>query len=132
MEIPHNYPLLFVNTFMYAYVILFPGNLSVVFIILIESINKINRFWEGCTGITFLFFSSLADRNKYCETPKHSEQNFRDQELGTKVNIFYFSVFEAMTRFSCIEAVTNFSFMAARSLSSSSALFLVSLSNIGW
>ena len=132
MEIAHNYPLLFVNTFMYAYVTLFPGNLSVVFIILIENINKISRFWEGCTSITFLFFSSLADRNKYCETPKYSEQNLRDQELGTKVNIFYFFVSEAMTRFSCIEAVTNFSFMAALSLSSSSALFLVSLSNIGW
>ena len=132
MEIAHNYPLLFVSTFMYAYVILFPGNLSVVFIILIESINKISRFWEGCTSITFLFFSSPADRNKNCETPKYSEQNFRDQELVTKVKIFYFFVSEAMTRFSCIEAVTNFSFMAARSLSSSSALFLVSLSNIGW
>ena len=41
MEIAQNELLLFVKTFMYAYIILFPGKLSAVFIILIESMNKI-------------------------------------------------------------------------------------------
>ena len=79
-------------------------------------------FWECYASIPFLCFSSLADRIKYSETPKYSEQYFCDQESGTKVNICNFSVFEAMT---------YFSFIAACSLSSSSNLFLVSLSYIG-
>ena len=53
---------------------------------------------------------------------KYSEQYFRDQESGTKVNIYNFLVFEV---------VTSFSFIAACSLSKSSALFLVSLPYIG-
>ena len=77
---------------------------------------------DGCASIPFLCFSSLADRIKHSETPKYSEQYFCDHEPGAKVNIFNFSVFEM---------VTNFSFIAACSLSSSSALFLVSLSYIG-
>ena len=103
--------------------------LSAVFITLIESMKKINcflaycfTFYQGCTSIPFICFSSLADQIKYSETLKYSEQYFRDQESGTKVNICNFSAFEA---------VTNFSFTAAYSLSSSSALFLVSLSYIG-
>ena len=118
------------NTFLCTYVILFPGKLSAIFVILIESMNKINCFlshcfiffWEGCASIPFLCFSSLADGIIYPETPKYSEQYFRDQESGTKVNICNFSVFEALT---------NFSLTAACSMSSSSALFLVSLSYIG-
>ena len=104
------------NTFLCTYVILFPGKLSAIFVILIESMNKINCFlshcfiffWEGCASIPFLCFSSLADGIIYPETPKYSEQYFCDQESGTKVNICNFSVFEA---------VTNFSFIAACSLS---------------
>ena len=51
-----------------------------------------------------------------------SPQIICDQESGTKVNICNLSLFEA---------VTNSPFIAACSLSSSSALFLVSLSYIG-
>ena len=40
------------NTFLYACIILFPGKLSAVFIILIESMNKINCFLGHC----FTFF----------------------------------------------------------------------------
>ena len=40
------------NTFLYGYIILFPGELSAVFIIL-ESMNKINCFFGHC----FTFFS---------------------------------------------------------------------------
>ena len=72
--------------------------------------------WEGCAITPILLLCSLADRIKYSETPKYSEQYLPDQESGVKVNIFNFSIFEA---------VTNFSFIAACSLSSSSALFLV-------
>ena len=80
-------------------------------------------YLEGCASILFILsVSSLEKRIKYSETSKYSEQYFRDQESGTKINIFNFSVFEA---------VTNISFIAACSLSSSSALFLVSLSYIG-
>ena len=79
-------------------------------------------FWEGCASIPFLCFGSLADQIKNSETPQYSEQYFHDQESGTKVNVYHFSV---------SEAVINFSFTAACSLSSSSALFLVSLSYIG-
>ena len=76
------------NTFLYAYIILSPRKLSPLFIVLIESMSKINFplgycftfFREGCTSILFLSFSSLADRIKYCETPKYSEQYFHDQE----------------------------------------------------
>ena len=68
------------------------------------------------------FFASVADQIKYSESLKYSEQYCRDQESGIKVNICNFSVFEA---------VTNFSYIAACSLSSSSALFLVSVSDIG-
>ena len=113
------------NTFLYAYIILFPGKLSAVFIIVIESVSKINCFlghllffWDGCVRIPFLCFSSLADRIKYSETPKYSEQYFCDQESGTKANICNIFVFEV---------VTYFSFIAACCLSSSSDLFLVSL-----
>ena len=38
-------------------------------------------------SIPFFRFSSLADGLKYSETPKYSEQYFRDQDSGTKVNI---------------------------------------------
>ena len=98
------------NTFLCTYVILFPGKLSAIFVILIESMNKINCFlshcfiffWEGCASIPFLCFSSLADGIIYPETPKYSEQYFCDQESGTKVNICNFSVFKAVTNFSFI------------------------------
>ena len=53
MEISQSKPLLFVNTFLYVYLILFPGKLCAVFIILIESMNKINCFLDHC----FTFFS---------------------------------------------------------------------------
>ena len=85
MEIAQNWPLLFVNTFLYACIILFLGKLSAVFIILIESINKINCiialtialpfFLESLWKYSFLCFSSLADRIEYSETPKYSEQS---------------------------------------------------------
>ena len=78
-------------------------------------------FWEGGACIPFLCFSSVADQMKCAETPMLSEQYFRDQESETKVSICNFSVFEM---------VTNFSFITACSLSSSSVLFLVSLSYI--
>ena len=68
-------------------------------------------FWEGCAGIPFLSFSSLADPIKYFETSKYLKQYFQEQESETKVNICNYSVFEA---------VTNSSFIAACSLSSSS------------
>ena len=98
------------NTFLYAYIILFPRKLPAVFIILIESMNKINcflghcfTFWgEGCVSILFLCFSSLSDQIKYSETPKYLEQYFCDQKWGAKVNICNFSVFEAVTNFSFI------------------------------
>ena len=51
MEIAQNLLLLFVNTLMHAY-ILFLGKLSAVFIILIESMNKMNCF----LGHYFTFF----------------------------------------------------------------------------
>ena len=118
------------NTFLYACIILFPGKLSVVFIILIESMNKINCFLGHCSTFflgrlckyPFLCCSSLVDRIKFSETPKYSEPYFRDQESETKFNICNFSAFEV---------VTCFSFIKACSLSRSSALFLVSLSYIG-
>ena len=119
------------NTFLYAYIILFPGKLSPLFIILIESMNKIKcflghsfTFFLGrlCKYSLFFCFYLLADRIKYSETPKYSEQYFCDQKSGTKVNICNFSVFEV---------VPDFFFIAACSLSSSSALFLVFLSYIG-
>ena len=78
-------------------------------------------FWEGGACIPFLCFSSVADQMKCAETPMLSEQYFRDQESETKVSICNFSVFAV---------VTKFSFITACSLSSSSALFLVSLSYI--
>ena len=68
------------------------------------------------------FFASILFQIEYSETPKYSEQYFRDRESGTKVNICNFSLFEA---------VTNFLFIAACNLPSSSALFLASLSYIG-
>ena len=67
------------------------------------------------------FFASVLLQIE-SNTLKYSEPYFCDQESRTKVNICNFSVFEV---------VTNFSFIAACSLSSSSTLFLVSLSYIG-
>ena len=87
------------NTFVYAYIVLSPGKLSALFIILIEKVQTrsivswaiaLPFFWEGCASIPFFCFSSLADRIKYPETPKYSEQYFREQESGTKVNIFLY------------------------------------------
>ena len=96
---------------------LFPGKRSTVFIILIESMNKINCFLGHCFTfflrrlckypLSLLQFSCRS--NEIFWNSKYSEQYFRDQESGTKVNICNFSVFEA---------VTNFSFIVACSLSS--------------
>ena len=121
------------NNFLHAYIILFHRKLSAVFIIFIESMNKVNFFLGQCFTLfqgklskypllLLHCFISLVDQIKYCETPKHSEQYFHDQESGTKVNICNFSVFEV---------VINFSVIAECSLSRSSTLFLVSLSYIG-
>ena len=118
------------NAFLYAYIIFFPRKLSAVIIIPIESMNKVNCFLGHCFTLflgklykcPFLCFSSLADWIKYSETSKYSEQYLCDQKSGNKVNICNFYLFEV---------VSNFSFLTACSLSSSSALFLVSLSHIG-
>ena len=104
-------------------IILFPGKLSAVFIVLIESVNKINFFLGHCFtflsgkvghyftfflgSIPFLWLSSPADRIKYSETPNYSEQYLRDQESGTRVTICNFSVFEAATNFSLITACSQ-------------------------
>ena len=108
---------------------LFPGKRSTVFIILIESMNKINCFLGHCFTfflrrlckypLSLLQFSCRS--NEIFWNSKYSEQYFRDQESGTKVNICNFSI---------IEVVSNFSLIAAYSLSSSSAWFLVSLSYV--
>ena len=61
-------PLLFVNTSLCSYIILFSRKLSAVFIILIESMNKINCFLGHC--FTFFPGRQVFPYENYCKCYK--------------------------------------------------------------